>query len=193
VRRATLSERALVLAPRGRDAALAVAMMTEAGFGAQACGSIPALINDLDAGAGFVIVTEEALATADLAPLDAWLRDQEEWSERVLGQHRYEAADAAVTSEAGEEGEADVHHALGLRDHDRAPSKARQPVPLPGVVPLDPVGLVLARVALPYRQHIIDSVVIRAVEARPPALQPFDQALAGRLVTTAAFPVHQLA
>jgi PAS domain S-box-containing protein len=81
VRHATLSERALVLAPRGRDAAIAVAMMTEAGFGAQACASILALVNELNAGAGFVIVTEEALATADLAPLDAWLRGQEEWSD----------------------------------------------------------------------------------------------------------------
>ena len=81
MRHATLSERALVLAPRGRDAAIAVGMMTEAGFGAQACASILALINELDAGAGFVIVTEEALGTADLAPLDAWLGGQEEWSD----------------------------------------------------------------------------------------------------------------
>ncbi|HKG76962.1 MAG TPA: PAS domain-containing protein [Beijerinckiaceae bacterium] len=81
MRHATLSERALVLAPRGRDAAIAVAMLTEAGFAAQACASIPALINKLDAGAGFVIVTEEAVATADLAPLDAWLAGQEEWSD----------------------------------------------------------------------------------------------------------------
>jgi hypothetical protein len=66
-------------------------------------------------------------------------------------------------------------------------------VSLPGIVPLDAVGLVLARVALPHRQHVIDGVVIRAVEARAPALQPLDQALAGGLVTTAALPVHQLA
>jgi hypothetical protein len=64
---------------------------------------------------------------------------------------------------------------------------------LPGVVALYPVGLVLARVALPYRQHVIDSIVIRAVEPGAPALQPLDQALAGDLVTTAALPVHQLA
>jgi hypothetical protein len=56
-----------------------------------------------------------------------------------------------------------------------------------------PVGLVLARVALPHRQHIVDRVVIRAVEPGAPALEPLDQALAGGLVTTAALPVHQLA
>ena len=84
------------------------------------------------------------------------------------------------------------YHALGLRDHDGAPSKAGQPVSLPGVVPLDAVGLVLARIALPHRQHIIDGIVIRAVEPGAPALQPLDQALACGLVTTAALPVHQL-
>ncbi len=109
---------------------------------------------------------------------------------RVLGQHRYELADAAVTSEAGEERETDIHHALGLRDHDRAPSKPCQPMSLPGVVPLDAMRLVLTRVALPHRQHVIDSIVVRAVKARPPACEPLDQALAGRLVTTAALPVQ---
>src|ERR687889_980914 len=111
---------------------------------------------------------------------------------RVLGWHRYEAADAAVASEAGEESEADVYHALSLRDHDRTPSKSRQPMSLPGVVALDAVGLALTRVALPHRKHVIDSIVIRAVEPGAPALQPLDQALTGGLVTTAAFPVHQL-
>src|SRR4051812_9014499 len=44
----------------------------------------------------------------------------------------------------------------------------------------------------PIRQeHAIDGVVVRAVQARAPARQPLDQALAGGLVTTAAFPVHQ--
>ncbi len=61
---------------------------------------------------------------------------------RVLGEQRYELADFVVSSEAGEEGEADVHHALGLRDHNGAPPEPRQPVSLPGVVALDAVGLI---------------------------------------------------
>ena len=66
-------------------------------------------------------------------------------------------------------------------------------MPLPGVVPLDAVGLVLARIVLPDRQQRgVGSVGVRAVEPGAPALQPLDQALAGGLVTTAAFPVHQL-
>ncbi len=33
---------------------------------------------------------------------------------RVLGEHRYEVADPVVSGKPGEEGEADIHHALGL-------------------------------------------------------------------------------
>jgi signal transduction histidine kinase/FixJ family two-component response regulator len=81
VKRSTVSERALVLAPRGRDAQIATAILEEAGLAAVQCPSLPELISQLNAGAAFVVVTEEALATADLAPLDAWLADQEEWSD----------------------------------------------------------------------------------------------------------------
>src|ERR671912_2112647 len=113
---------------------------------------------------------------------------------RILGQHRYQVADPVAAGEAGEQGDADVHHALGLRDHDRAPTEARQPMPLASVVPLDAMCLVLARMELSDRQeHVIDGVLVRAVKPRAPALQPLKQAPAGGLVTTAAFPVHQLA
>src|SRR5215211_6987099 len=107
----------------------------------------------------------------------------------VLGYHRYEIADPMIASEASEQGDADVHHALGLRDHDRAPPKPRQPVPLAGVVPLNPVRLVLARIELPNRQeHAIDGVVVCTVEPGAPARQAFNEALASGRVTTAAFP-----
>ena len=33
---------------------------------------------------------------------------------KVLGEHRYEVGDPVVSSEAGEQGNADVHHPLGL-------------------------------------------------------------------------------
>src|SRR5690349_5123067 len=61
------------------------------------------------------------------------------------------------------------------------------------VVPLDAMCFLLACVELPDRQeHIIDGVIIRAVEPCTPARQALDQALASGFVTTAAFPVHQL-
>jgi PAS domain S-box-containing protein len=81
VKRTTLSERALILAPRGRDASIAAAILREAGLTAEVCPSLPDIIVQLDAGAAFVVVTEEALATADLAPLAIWLNDQQEWSD----------------------------------------------------------------------------------------------------------------
>ncbi|WP_240309532.1 MULTISPECIES: ATP-binding protein [Sphingomonas] len=38
-------------------------------------------MTELDSGAAFVVVTEEALTSADLHPLAAWLADQQEWSD----------------------------------------------------------------------------------------------------------------
>src|SRR3954451_7248145 len=113
-------------------------------------------------------------------------------SARVLGEHRYEVTDPVVSGEAGEQGDADVHHALSLRDHDRASPEPGEPMPLASVVPLDAMRLLLARIELSDRQeHVIDGVIIGAVEPGAPAPQPLDEALTGGLVTTAAFPVHQ--
>jgi PAS domain S-box-containing protein len=81
LKRTTVSERALVLAPRGRDAVVATGMLREAGVEATACPSLPSLIGELNKGAAFVVVTEEAIATADLHPLSDWIEDQEEWSD----------------------------------------------------------------------------------------------------------------
>ncbi|USI74569.1 response regulator [Sphingomonas morindae] len=56
-------------------------MLAEAGLAAEPCATLPALLAALAAGAGFVVVTEEAIATADLRPLSSWVRAQEEWSD----------------------------------------------------------------------------------------------------------------
>src|SRR4051795_10716212 len=67
-------------------------------------------------------------------------------------------------------------------------------MPLAGVVPLDAMYLILARIELSDgQQHIVNRVVVRTEEPRAPAPQALDEALTGDLVTTAAFPVHQLA
>ncbi len=90
MKRTTLSERALVLAPRGRDAAIASAMLGEGGIEAAACDTLDCLLKELDLGAAFVVVTEEAIASAGLSKLAAWIEDQEEWSDLpfVLLTHR---------------------------------------------------------------------------------------------------------
>lgn len=81
MKRTTLSERALVLAPHGRDALIAAAMLRESGIEAAVCAGLASLLDELDAGAAFVVMTEEAISAADLHPLANWLGDQEEWSD----------------------------------------------------------------------------------------------------------------
>ncbi len=81
MKRTTVSEQALVLAPRGRDAAIAVEMLREAGIEAKTVPSLTELLAELDKGAAFVVVTEETIATADLRPLSEWLAQQQGWSD----------------------------------------------------------------------------------------------------------------
>ena len=76
-----LSERALILAPTGRDAEIAAAMLAEARLRSLVCQDIPALLSGIDHGAGFALVTEEALHNRDLRSLAQWLQDQPEWSD----------------------------------------------------------------------------------------------------------------
>jgi len=75
------SERALILAPSGRDAQIAAAMLAEAGIRPIVCPGFDSLLEGLTAGAGFALVTEEALAGGDRRALSAWLEAQPEWSD----------------------------------------------------------------------------------------------------------------
>jgi len=77
----TLSEQALILAPIGRDAPIAAAVLREAGIESRICPSLAALVDALDEGAAFVVMTEEAIATTDLHRLSGWIAGQEEWSD----------------------------------------------------------------------------------------------------------------
>ena len=75
------SERAVILAPTGRDAAVASALIKEAGIHASVCGDLGALLREMGAGAGLAIIAEEAIKTADLRGLVKWLNDQPSWSD----------------------------------------------------------------------------------------------------------------
>ena len=100
--------------------------------------------------------------------------------------------DAVVAAEGGEQGDRGVDQALGLGDHDRAPPEAGQPVPLAGVVALDPVRLVLAGVEPAQGdQPGVGRPLIRAIEARAPAPEARDQLGTGGLVTTAQLPIDE--
>ena len=75
------SERAVILAPKGRDASVAAALIEEAGYHAQACGDLPALLSEIEGGAGLAVIANEAIKTADLRGLVNWLHDQPPWSD----------------------------------------------------------------------------------------------------------------
>jgi signal transduction histidine kinase/ActR/RegA family two-component response regulator len=77
----SLSERALILAPQGRDAAVAAGMLRDARFRAEVVADLGALVAGLEAGAGFAVVTEEALDGAPVHGLSEWIESQEEWSD----------------------------------------------------------------------------------------------------------------
>ena len=77
----TISEQAVILAPRGRDAAVAEAVLRDGGFAASSVPDVPTLAATLRRGAGFALVTEDALQSGDLRPLTEFLAEQEEWSD----------------------------------------------------------------------------------------------------------------
>jgi signal transduction histidine kinase len=75
------SERVLVLAPGGRDAAIAQQILTHARIPAQACEDLAHLRRELDHGVGVALVVEEALQGADYAGLVHWINIQPPWSD----------------------------------------------------------------------------------------------------------------
>src|SRR3954467_8839820 len=76
-----ISERALILAPHGRDAFVALDMLAEAGLQGDVVGDIGQLVEELAAGAGLAVVTEEAISSGSLHALCRWLDEQPEWSD----------------------------------------------------------------------------------------------------------------
>jgi signal transduction histidine kinase/CheY-like chemotaxis protein len=74
-------EAVLVLAPTGRDAALAQAVLGEHGIAVIVCSDLAALRGELDAGAGALILAEEAMPAASIAELATWLGKQPPWSD----------------------------------------------------------------------------------------------------------------
>ncbi|HEV2559830.1 MAG TPA: sensor histidine kinase [Microvirga sp.] len=75
------SGRALILAPRGRDAAVAADILANLGVVVKVCADLPELVHAIEEGAGFALVTEEALRTVDLRSLSVWIAQQPPWSD----------------------------------------------------------------------------------------------------------------
>jgi signal transduction histidine kinase/CheY-like chemotaxis protein len=78
---ATAPERTLILAPRGRDAAVARNILLEAGLLCEVCDDLPNLIQRIVNGADVAIVTEEAVGHADTRVLNGWVETQPPWSD----------------------------------------------------------------------------------------------------------------
>jgi signal transduction histidine kinase/ActR/RegA family two-component response regulator len=84
------SERTLILAPRGRDAVVAKAILREARLHSEICVDLAELVQEIRRGADVAIVTEEAVRHADARDLAEWVGSQPPWSDFpfvVLTQH----------------------------------------------------------------------------------------------------------
>ena len=82
--RAFASERVAVLAPTGRDAKLIVASLEEQGLCAFIASGIPDLCDAIRAGAGALVVAEEAFSHCGVGDLGTALDEQPPWSDLPL-------------------------------------------------------------------------------------------------------------
>ncbi len=78
---APVSERAIILAPLGRDGSLALMMLKEAGYSGIVAANLSELCAALEHGAGLLVIAAEALRGADLEPLLEYLHQQPAWSD----------------------------------------------------------------------------------------------------------------
>jgi PAS domain S-box-containing protein len=76
-----VATRGVVFAPNGRDAAVAVRLLEEAGIPADICFDIYQFQRALSDSACFAVATEEALRSADLRGIVGWVAGQASWSD----------------------------------------------------------------------------------------------------------------
>jgi len=76
-----LAERALILAPWGRDAQVASKILHEAEIPNVVCTDLTCLMRDLRVGAGLALIVEEALHENDYSELARWVDTQPPWSD----------------------------------------------------------------------------------------------------------------
>ena len=76
-----VSERAIILAPLGRDSQIALMMLNEAGFEGLVTRDLPSLCSELEDGAGLLLIASEALLGCELEPLLGLIEQQPAWSD----------------------------------------------------------------------------------------------------------------
>jgi signal transduction histidine kinase len=86
----TSSQRAVILAPQGRDSRVAADILQEGGVTADICDDLHRLIAEISVGAGVAVLTDDAIRNTDLKPLVEWIQSQPPWSDFpfVLLTHR---------------------------------------------------------------------------------------------------------
>jgi len=86
----SVSLRALVLAPNGRDASLTVQLLKATDVSADICADLSALAREMERGAGMLIIAEEAVRDQQLSPVLDFLGAQPPWSDLpvILLTHR---------------------------------------------------------------------------------------------------------
>jgi signal transduction histidine kinase len=102
----SLSERALILAPQGRDAFVAARILHEASLTAEICDDLPKLAKEVASGAGVAVLTDDTIQSADITTLANWVSSQPPWSdfpfvlltERGGGLERNPAADRQMAT-----------------------------------------------------------------------------------------------
>jgi DNA-binding NtrC family response regulator len=75
------SERAVIFSPEGRDAEDAADRIRAAGLYANVCANFPALVREIESGAGAAVMSGAAIKSVDLQPLVQWLAAQPSWSD----------------------------------------------------------------------------------------------------------------
>ncbi|MBD9443255.1 response regulator [Pseudomonas sp. PDM04] len=75
------SERAIILAPLGRDSQIALMMLKEAGYDGVIARDLAGLCTELENGAGLLLIASEALLGSDIEPLFGLIEQQPAWSD----------------------------------------------------------------------------------------------------------------
>src|SRR3954451_10384638 len=130
----------LILAPIGRDAEVARAILANAGIAAEICPDLAALVQRLDASAG-AILAEEALLRGDRRALAEWIERQPPWSDLpfILLTYREAPSDPRLPGLLG-----------NVTVLERPP---RPRAPVPATPPRQRRGLRLAGAAAPARSR----------------------------------------
>ena len=97
----SFERRVLILAPTGRDAHLTRDVLADAGIRATVCADLPGLVDEMAAGAGTLLLSEEALTSeVGLQYLGDKLMRQPPWSDLPILLLAHQGADSAAVRKA---------------------------------------------------------------------------------------------